>query len=233
MEKLQEDYKSAGFRLVYGIINSKKEVVIDPWDTTEVDPFKTVAIDLKQSQTPGHGSGSKVHFGLYEPHESAVPGPLIGNKPKTQKSDPKIVLGHELIHAEHNLRGTAIPGETKTEYQVIGHPEMFAYANEEEQQTVGLGRNRDLLNITENELRKQHGIPKRISYHMYGYKTRHEKLRENRVESKRRRRREEEQRSKHKEAEELRKEEQDAKAPEQLQAWIKEANEYVRSLNSK
>lgn len=91
------------------------------------------------------------------------------------RSEPlplSITLGHELIHADHMQRGVFIPTANKTrhEYQVTtpegGVENEWEPVDTEELHTVGLGERRH-GDVTENDLRDLHRLPKRVSYYAH------------------------------------------------------------------
>ena len=81
--------------------------------------------------------------------------PKTGQNPKTHFVPPTVTLGHELIHAYHSLKGVLKSGHTI----VIDGKQT----SEEEAATVGLGKYSDAT-YTENKLRAEVGLPRRLSY---------------------------------------------------------------------
>ena len=60
------------------------------------------------------------------------------------------ILGHELIHAEHNAAGRNRRG--------LAPKDSAAYGNCEEEETIATGSG-----VTENNLRAEHGLPDRFA----------------------------------------------------------------------
>ncbi|MGB2863159.1 MAG: M91 family zinc metallopeptidase [Sedimentisphaerales bacterium] len=82
--------------------------------------------------------------------------PKVGpNKGKMHFVPPQVTLGHELIHALHALKGKSMSGLSI----MVGDEKM----SKEEAYTVGLGPYED-KKYTENNLRHEVGLPKRLSY---------------------------------------------------------------------
>ncbi|MBQ8940723.1 MAG: hypothetical protein IJ062_02725, partial [Firmicutes bacterium] len=82
-----------------------------------------------------------------------------------------IVLAHELIHASEYMSGTTLPGNllyrysfyTKNWYgKLVKKKELYAHKIDE-YIVVGLILDND-NRITENKIRKEHGLPKRMAY---------------------------------------------------------------------
>lgn len=70
--------------------------------------------------------------------------------------EPQIVLGHELIHALHDLEGTSYPKGSRDPRPPASEPEI----EREEAATIGVGSHRDDF-PTENALREDLGLPRR------------------------------------------------------------------------
>jgi|GEM_PF-6382832 len=76
-----------------------------------------------------------------------------------------ILLGHELIHMRHMMKGTVARGEiTVDKYNAKGEKVGTETGKAEELATVGLGGAAGGNAITENSLRKESGLPLRTYY---------------------------------------------------------------------
>jgi RHS repeat-associated protein len=112
----------------------------------------------------GVGTDSTIKF---DPKSTAKP---LTKDPKTGRASPKsrpnyIGLGHELIHAERAARGKAIDlttTDTHTYKDAGGHNVVNTQPNEEFA-TVGVKHNKK-TDVTENQLRKEHGLRSRATY---------------------------------------------------------------------
>ena len=160
-----------GSELIERLINSEFETLI------KVDYSKTgissnaLPLDYKGAEN-GKGSNTVIVFKPYRDMDVEVgtydfrDGEHMGKQP----INSFIVLGHELIHADHNSRGTKRPNK-QIEYTYIDEngntykPKAYA----EELATVGIvSANGTPLttdgDITENDLRWELGIPLRVEY---------------------------------------------------------------------
>ena len=93
---------------------------------------------------------------------------LLTENGKTGKSSEEvtplfIVLGHEIIHGERSMDGISVDPDTKSSYKYRNPYGQLIIKNtsKEELETVGIfGK----AKRTENALRKEHGLNKRIKY---------------------------------------------------------------------
>jgi hypothetical protein len=98
--------------------------------------------NMLASSTLGVGSRSTI---LWDPVHNSTPD---GSRP------PYIALAHELVHAYHNIRGTA---------RAVKVGDVDGDHTMDEALTVGL-RGYEGQAVSENRIRKEHGIPYRVSY---------------------------------------------------------------------
>jgi len=128
----------------------------------------------------GVGAGSMVLFNPFRtPYTYTVNSWGGGGKPIAYRTAMPlhIMLGHELIHADRAMRGVMIPLEqtaniTITRYRATLSP-LRPFSNYttvthrnvplEEWATIGLGHYTANC-ITENMLRREHGLPRRVSH---------------------------------------------------------------------
>jgi hypothetical protein len=101
--------------------------------------------NLQASSTLGAGSCSLI---AWDPIHNSTPD---GSRP------PFIALAHELVHAYHNIRGTARATQ-------VG--DVSGDRTTDEALTVGL-RGFEKEPVSENRIRREHGISFRTSYHGY------------------------------------------------------------------
>lgn len=104
--------------------------------------------DVKASTTPGEGSVCKVRF-------TNTQVTVVGDN---SYIPPEIVFGHEFVHALHCAYGASLSGNGVSD--VIEGVQVY----EEEQFTVGIGRHAATPHPTENKLRREIGMPDRITY---------------------------------------------------------------------
>jgi hypothetical protein len=157
-----------GYQLLSRIVASKHPVTIVPEGK---EPMARVAEkDVPIAATPGQGAGSKIEFppDIIEACKKlgafyAVEGEGGKPVPETQPH-PGIMLGHELIHADHAQRGAYVPAVEKTK-QVHAYADLEENVLEEELRTVGIGSPQlSAEDITENQLRAELKLPARLSY---------------------------------------------------------------------
>ena len=120
------------------------------WDrTVATKVVQNPAKPMKLRYMAGQGSTCVV---TYNPMRTVVDGKF---------RPPFIGLAHELIHAYHDVHGAAYREYGGTLAQDSGK-------SEEEMRTVGLQSYAD-EDITENKIRKEHGLPLRTSYSGYTF----------------------------------------------------------------
>ena len=78
---------------------------------------------------------------------------------------PYIGLSHELIHADRSMRGVSYDYKVKAPYRYVDGDGKTIYETIrlEESATIGLDYN-ETGDITENDIRKEHGLPLRGGY---------------------------------------------------------------------
>jgi len=154
----------SGNQLLSEIDNSGHEVLIR--ETSDENGYCTAA-DPAAAQTPGVGSDSVVEWNP-NLHTTDPADPVAGTPGAT------VILGHELVHADHNANGTDHNGPYDS------YPgQQGASARGEERATVGAGGNTvtdpngnvqpvpDHSNDspTENSIRDDMGLPRRQTYY--------------------------------------------------------------------
>ncbi len=150
---------SAGYTLLRRVIRSKHMVDIDPWTD---EPMNTVVDQaIPAAKNVSKGTGSKVSFPM-----KPIPNTLVqeGDQVVDRATPMDIALGHELIHADHAQRGVWSGDDKTLKHLYTGHG-RGDFAVQEEIDTVGLQGQAGGDNITENDLRRQQGLPERVSYH--------------------------------------------------------------------
>ena len=143
--------------------------VLSPWQS-EADPHVTRPASLRAIKTgvePNEGSSAVVDWtplqtsmGLDEDGDPT--GPVQSDRDKVS------LLAHELIHARHMMAGTW--KGTSTGRDSI---DPNTAAGKEELRAVGLGKYKyeNSEEPSENSIRAEHGLPKRVSYHPSGYRS--------------------------------------------------------------
>lgn len=151
---------SKGFTLLSRIIKSAHMVVIDPWQDELLNNVKEA--DIPKAKDPTKGAGSTVAFPMVDIPTTRVQGE---DGEEEAATPAHIALGHELIHADHAQRGTW-KGDDNTLHHFTDVPGTQGdYAVKEEMNTVGLGGAGGGEDITENDLRAEGGLAKRVTYH--------------------------------------------------------------------
>lgn len=133
--------RPTGRRLLHDLIVGAHLVKIVPSDSRVGAQARTTLPALENADgSAGAGAITMVEVDEDLSDTDLVAFDAAGNE---IASPAFIVLGHELIHAQHNQRGrnaNSLPGSTK------------AYPNGEEEQTIASG------DLTENDLRAEHGV---------------------------------------------------------------------------
>ncbi|WOB27579.1 MULTISPECIES: type III secretion system effector protein [Xanthomonas] len=116
----------------------------------------------------GKNEGSSVVIS-WSPHQTSIELDEDGDPTGRTTSSPidKVsVLAHELVHAKHIMAGT-----WKGSYEDERNPDTPT--GKEELRAVGLGKYKysESGEPSENSIRAEHGLPKRVSYHYSGYRS--------------------------------------------------------------
>ena len=150
---------TVGTSLIESVIKHKRTMKIQITDPGE----KSREHDIYWKDAfNGKGTDVVVNFDVtYTPK-------LLTENGKTGKSSEEvtplfIVLGHEIIHGERSMDGISVDPDTKSSYKYRNPYGQLIIKNtsKEELETVGIfGK----AKRTENALRKEHGLNKRIKY---------------------------------------------------------------------
>jgi len=150
---------SNGNKLINRLINSNKTCHIFVGSGNDF----TTRINYNNSLN-GKGTNAKV---TYNPNSNVNVLTMNAKKGKgvITKMPVYQVLGHELIHADHAMRGISYDHSKTSNYTYINGSGKISTANarDEELTTVGIKAS-EWDNVTENQLRAEHGLPKRIKY---------------------------------------------------------------------
>ena len=150
---------TVGTSLIESLIKHKRTMTIQTTDLGE----KSREHDIyRRDAFNGKGTDVVVNFDVTDTPK------LLTENGKTGKSSEEvtplfIVLGHEIIHGERSMDGIAIDPDTKSSYKYRSPNGQLKIKNtsKEELETVGIiGK----AKRTENALRKEHGLNKRIKY---------------------------------------------------------------------
>jgi RHS repeat-associated protein len=129
------------------------------------DQFISQALTLQTEDSRNPSKGAKwvdVHFDRKHTYDFNVENPANGNTELEVLTKNEIVLGHELIHAYRMLKGLNKSNvEASIEYKNRKGENRIETYNLEEYETIGLKGN---FKYTENKLRKEHKLKKRVSY---------------------------------------------------------------------
>ena len=150
---------TVGNSLIESVIKHKRTMTIQTTDPGE----KSSEHDIyRRDAFNGKGTDVVVNFDVTDTPK------LLTENGKTGKSSEEVmplflVLGHEIIHGERSMDGIAIDPDTKSSYKYRSPNGQLKIKNtsKEELETVGIiGK----AKRTENALRKEHGLNKRIKY---------------------------------------------------------------------
>lgn len=159
---------SSGTALIRELINSQHTVQIR--DTGGSSRASTT--NATNASTPGVGSGGRIYLNLNHSHYNLVQ--LATGGTSREYAPLNIVLAHELIHTLHYVQGVR---ETRTVEHGFRHSNGSIVWREipvEEIRTIGITSlirhegswiNIALPSITENSIRREHGLPVRVSWY--------------------------------------------------------------------
>jgi hypothetical protein len=139
----------AGRGLVAGLVNGSQVVTIGPTSSRKIASATRGAGSLENADgSAGTGGGTTIRFDADLTDESVVAFDATG---KELAAPIWSILGHELIHAEHNAAGR--------NRRNLAPKTSAAYGNREEEETIATGSG-----VTENALRAEHGLPNRFGH---------------------------------------------------------------------
>ena len=157
-----------GYVLLSRMIRSRKLVSIGIDRLNPDDGPYALEDSERDAANPHYGSGAFVHFNRnyrsVDTTKDAFGKLNVLNVPRS------LVLGHELVHADHMQRGRLLPKGQKQTHQVQGNIPNYGAVNYQEREeheelnTVGLVAKNSPDDITENELRAAIGVDPRVSY---------------------------------------------------------------------
>lgn len=138
----------AGRKLVTGLVNGSQTVTILPTARRSIAAARRGAgAEENADGTAGAGSSTSIRIDADLKDTDAVAFDKDG---KQIFSPVFIILGHELIHAQHNAAG-----RNRTSQPAVTNP---AFDNREEEETIETG------SLTENDLRSENNIPRRFGH---------------------------------------------------------------------
>ncbi|NPE25474.1 hypothetical protein HPS54_08115 [Prevotella sp. PCHR] len=146
-----------GTRLVSELINHERSMDIRPSadNSREHDRYQMDALN-------GKGTDVSIYYNMRQNPTVFTRNPKTG-KIKEEAIPSHIVLGHELIHGHRSMNGKAVYWENRSDYtyKTENGNIMKTEAETEELETVGIRGN---YTHTENKLRKEQDLNKRIEY---------------------------------------------------------------------
>jgi RHS repeat-associated protein len=150
--------QDAGTRLIRRLDGYQSVVTI-----TMTSSGNSTSYDNETNASNGVGSNSIVNF---NPNAAPKIGTLDENTGISRSQDRPswIGLAHELIHADHAARGTRLMGTATYTYKDTSGRLQTATENRRELATVGIGRQNNRMDITENQLRREQGLRVRSEY---------------------------------------------------------------------
>ena len=147
----------SGTRLVSELINHERNMDIIP-DAGEI------FLHDKYRKDAFNGKGTDVYVYYNQKYNTSIltRSPRTG-KIKEEAIPSHIILGHELIHGHRSMNGNAVSLENMSEYtyKTENGDIMKTVKETEELETVGIKGN---YTHTENKLREEQGLNKRIKY---------------------------------------------------------------------
>ena len=165
---------------IYNVTGPSKYGNASDLMTELVNAPETIAIQRTSIGGDGYSPGLRaIYFSAYD-SPPVIPTKMPNGQVNDMPSPSKITLGHELIHAQHDLQGSinngggitplgdgrVIPnvykGLDKNGNAIYGSSRSKAFI--EEFRTVGVGGYNKLGDITENMLRQDHGLGIRVDY---------------------------------------------------------------------
>jgi len=163
-----------GTKLVRGLVaDEKREIRIKQGakDQDEADPLAPGEAVRTRQGVPGKGSGTQITFDLSRADGDWLywVGDSAAGVAKWEAGPRYIALGHELVHAERNLRGVKAtesdvenpnsPGRGKMSPQGLPYS---THESPDELETIGAPGYSNL--VTENDLRREHHLDERLSH---------------------------------------------------------------------
>ena len=146
-----------GTRLVSELINHERSMDIRPSadNSREHDRYQMDALN-------GKGTDVSIYYNMRQNPTVLTRNPKTG-KIQEEVIPSHIVLGHELIHGHRSMNGKAVYWENRSDYtyKTENGNIMKTEAETEELETVGIRGN---YTHTENKLRKEQDLNKRIEY---------------------------------------------------------------------
>ena len=138
-----------GRGLVVGLVNGSKTVTIGPTSTRRVASANRGAGSLENADgTAGAGGTTTIRFDADLTDTSIMTFDSAGGE---HAAPVWLILGHELIHAQHNAAG-----RNRRNLAAVGGA---AWGNREEEETISTGSG-----LTENALRAEHGMDPRFGH---------------------------------------------------------------------
>ena len=138
-----------GRALVVGLVNGSQTVTIGPTSTRRVASANRGAGSLENPDgTAGAGGSSTIRFDADLTDTSIMTFDSAGGE---HAAPVWLILGHELIHAQHNAAG-----RNRRNLPAVGGA---AWGNREEEETIATGSG-----LTENALRSEHGMDPRFGH---------------------------------------------------------------------
>jgi hypothetical protein len=138
-----------GRGLVVGLVNGSKTVTIGPTSTRRIASANRGAGSLENADgTAGAGGTTTIRLDPDLTDTSIMTFDAAGAE---HAAPVWLILGHELIHAQHNAAG-----RNRRNLAAVGGA---AWGNREEEETISTG-----TGLTENRLRAEHGMDPRFGH---------------------------------------------------------------------
>ena len=150
---------NVGTALIRDVINHKRTTKIQIGEEEGVNRYHAT---YRRDQSNGKGTDGYINLNFSQPVDLTVEDSKTGKTIK-EHAPMEITIGHELIHAYYAINGNASYYDESSSY-IFKDIDGFKYKAKElteELKTVGLRGNRK---YTENKLRKEHKLNKRVKY---------------------------------------------------------------------
>lgn len=150
---------NVGTALIRDVINHKRTTKIQIGEEEDVNRYHAT---YRRDQSNGKGTDGYINLNFSQPVDLTVEDSKTGKTIK-EHAPMEITIGHELIHAYSAMNGDAAPEYYESNYRYKNTEGKLVETKSwtTELETVGIIGNRK---YTENKLRKEHKLNKRVKY---------------------------------------------------------------------
>ncbi|EKO49532.1 RHS repeat-associated core domain-containing protein, partial [Leptospira kirschneri] len=155
-QKIEIPQKPIGNKLVTGLMNSDKTIIIK-----KTDGGNGANTTNRIAAQNGQGSNAEIKYNLNA--NPKIPTLQKNGSVKFESRPKEIGLAHELIHSEHITKGTVDTGIVEQKFMTSDKMKYKDNVMKEELRTVGTNYMKK-GDITENMIRKENGLKLRAAY---------------------------------------------------------------------